>query len=62
MLQASHDVTFGNPGQTIVIVEVLDVNEPPVFVSSHYVTSVSEGMTIGEQLFSGIRAIDKDEV
>ncbi len=41
---------------------MLDVNEPPIFLSSHYVTSVSEGMTIGNVLFNGIVAIDNDEV
>lgn len=56
------DATSSTPGQTTVIVDVADVNEPPIFVSSHYFTSVSEGMTIGNQLFSGILAIDNDEV
>jgi hypothetical protein len=56
------DVTSFTPGQTIVVVDVTDVNEPPVFVSSHYVTSVSEGMTMGSQLFSGVLAVDNDEV
>ena len=56
------DATSSTPGQTLVIVDVTDVNEPPIFVSSHYITSVSEGMTIGNQLFAGILAIDIDEV
>ena len=51
-----------SPAQTIVIVTVLDANEPPVFVSSHYVTSVPEGAAIGTQLFAGILALDTDEV
>ena len=56
------DATSSTPDQTLVIVDVADVNEPPIFVSSHYITSVSEGMTIGNQLFAGILAIDNDEV
>ena len=56
------DSTTSNPGQTTVIVEVADVNEPPVFVSSHYITSVSEGMTTGDELFTGILAVDNDDV
>lgn len=56
------DSTTSTPGQTLVIVGVTDVNEPPIFVSSHYITSISEGMTIGDELFSGILAIDNDEV
>ena len=51
-----------NPAQAIVVVNVMDVNEPPVFVSSHYSTSITEGTTIGSQLFAGILAIDNDEV
>ncbi len=45
-----------------MIIDVLDVNEPPVFVSSHYITSVSEGATVGEILFTGLLAVDNDEV
>ena len=45
-----------------MILDVADVNEPPMFISSHYVTSVSEGATIGETLFTGILAVDNDEV
>ena len=44
-----------------MIVNVLDVNEPPVFVSSHYITSIPEGTSAGSQLFSGILAVDSDE-
>ena len=45
-----------------MIVDVTDVNEPPVFISSHYITSISEGATIGQVLFTGILAVDNDEV
>lgn len=45
-----------------MIVDVMDANERPVFVSSHYVTSIPEGATVGDVLFTGIVAVDYDEV
>lgn len=56
------DSSASNPSQALVLVDVTDVNEPPIFVSSHYITSVSEGMAVGSEIFSGIVAIDNDEV
>ena len=45
-----------------MVVLVEDVNEPPEFLSSHYSVGVSEGVPIGEILFSGELAVDGDEV
>lgn len=52
---------FGT-AQTTVVVHINDVNEPPEFLNSHYTTVVSEGAGMGELLFSGIVAFDRDEV
>ena len=52
---------FGT-AQTTVIVQINDVNELPEFLSSHYTTVVSEGVGMGELLFSGIVAFDLDAV
>ena len=52
---------FGT-AQATVIVQVDDVNESPSFLSNHYTAVVSEGVDEGEPLFSGIVAIDLDEV
>ena len=41
---------------------VTDVNEPPIFVSSHYIASVEETAGAGEQVLSGILAVDGDSV
>lgn len=60
--QAMLESESSNPGQAIVIMNVQDVNEPPVFVSSHYVTSIPEGIPVGSQVSVGILAVDSDEV
>ena len=52
---------FGT-AQATVVVQINDTNEPPEFLSSHYTTAVSEGVRVGEQLFSGVAAFDLDEV
>jgi len=44
------------------VLTVTDVNEPPTFVSSHYVASVEENAAIGDQVLSGILAVDGDSV
>ena len=45
-----------------VVVEIENVNEPPRFLSSHYGATVSEGAGPGEVVFSGLEAVDPDEV
>ena len=52
---------FGT-AQTTVVVQINDVNEPPEFLSSHFTAVVSEGVSEGELLFSGIAAFDLDQV
>ena len=48
--------------EATVVVHVDDVNEPPSFLSSHYSTSISEGVGMGTVLFTGLAAVDPDEV
>ena len=45
-----------------MIVDVTDVNEPPVFLSTHFAAAVSEGVGVGTVLFSGLLAVDLDQV
>ena len=52
---------FGT-AQTTIVVQINDVNEPPEFLSSHFTAVVSEGVGVGELLFSGIAAFDLDQV
>ena len=44
------------------MVDIDDVNEAPVFLSSHYFTVVPEDAEIESVLFAGIVARDVDEV
>ena len=48
--------------ETTVILHVIDVNEPPEFLRSHYSASVSEEAELGDTVFSSVEAIDNDEV
>ena len=48
--------------EATVVVHVEDVNEPPIFLRSHYSVTVSEGVGPGEVLYSGVEAFDGDEV
>ena len=52
---------FGT-AQTTIVVQISDINEPPEFLSSHFTAVVSEGVGVGEELFSGIVAVDRDQV
>ena len=45
-----------------LVVDVIDVNEPPAFSSSHYSTALPEGAGPGQPLSLGLQALDADEV
>lgn len=44
-----------------VVINVLDVNEPPFFLNSHYVALVSEHANVGEPIHAFVSAVDHDE-
>ena len=44
-----------------MVVNVQDVNEPPLFLNSHYIAWVSEHANVGEPVHAFISAVDYDE-
>ena len=44
-----------------MVVNVLDVNEAPLFLNTHYIAWVSEHANIGEPVHAAIEAVDYDE-
>ena len=44
-----------------VVVQILDVNERPIFLNNHYIAWVSEHANIGEPIHAFISAVDYDE-
>ena len=60
--ESGHESSLLGAGTATAVISVLDVNEPPEFLSSHFSLEISEGAGVGDTLFSGLRAVDNDEV
>jgi len=45
-----------------VVINILDINEPPQFLNDHYIAWISEHANIGEPVHAFISAVDYDEV
>jgi len=61
----SFQATKQNVGLTsiaTIVVHIEDVNEPPLFLNTHYIAWVSEHTNIGEPVHAFLSAVDDDEV
>ena len=60
--ESGHDTALLGAGFATVVLTINDVNEPPEFLNSYYTAVISEGASVGTTLFSGLVAVDNDEV